>query len=201
MRAVFTRFSAYTDGCWRHALLLKQEELMTAIHAGGAPPALAHIGNVVPQGYAYYEKCVESAEDQSLPTAYLKWYTIRPPEVEVTPEQLAESRAFVAAEVERLGIPGELGFVLLHRAGPMLLLLLSTWRNTNEVWESVYVKEAAAPGGYAPLDFDSGHRGTFCVWELGAVWHERQAWVRFLRSARDEDAKLAYIADRFSGLV
>jgi hypothetical protein len=45
------------------------------------------------------------------------------------------------------------------------------------------------------------HRGTFCVWELGAVWHERQAWVRFLSSQRDEAAKLAYINDRFSGLV
>lgn len=167
----------------------------------GTTPHLADLGNIVPDGYAYHEKLVSPGEDLSLPAAYLKWYTIRPPEVEITPEQVAQSRACIAAEVERLGISGELGFVLLHRAGPVLLLLLSTWRNINEVWESVYVKEADQSSGYAPLAFESSHRGTFCVWELGPVWHERQAWVRFLRSERDEAAKRAYIADRFSGTV
>jgi len=28
----------------------------------------------------------------------------------------------------------------------------------------------------------------FCVWELVPVWHEQQAWKRFLESARDEAA-------------
>jgi hypothetical protein len=167
----------------------------------GITPSLAQVGNVVPQGYAYYEKSVLPGEDLILPTAYLKWYTISPPEVEIAPEQIAESRTFTAAEVGRLRIAGELGFVLLHRAGPVLLLLISTWRNINEVWESAYVKEVAASGGYAPLYVEGNHRGTFCVWELGPVWHERQAWVRFLRSDRGEAAKRAYVADRFSGLV
>jgi hypothetical protein len=91
--------------------------------------------------------------------------------------------------------------VLLHRAGPVLLLLLITWRNTNELWESVYVKDVARAEGYAPVEFESSHRGTFCVWELGPIWHERHAWVRFLSSKRDQQAKLAYVNDRFSGLV
>ncbi|MEP7291924.1 MAG: hypothetical protein ABI835_09075, partial [Chloroflexota bacterium] len=56
-------------------------------------------------------------------------------------------------------------------------------------------------GSYDPLPFASSHRGTYCVWELGAVWHERHAWVRFLSSKRDQEAKLAYITDRFSGRV
>ena len=37
--------------------------------------------------------------------------------------------------------------------------------------------------------FESTHRPTFCVWELGAVWHEQQAWSRYLRSSRDESAE------------
>jgi hypothetical protein len=164
-------------------------------------PDLERFGNVVPEGYAYYKKLVAPGQDLSLPNAYLKWYDIRPPDVEITQEQLLESRAFVAAEVERLKFENELGFVLLHRAGPMLLLMIMTWRNTNEIWESVYVKDLRCADGYRLTEFESSHRGTFCVWELGPVWHERHAWVRFLSSKRDVEAKLAYVNERFSGLV
>ena len=149
----------------------------------------------------YAEKLVTPGEDLSLPNAYLKWYDIYPPDVPITAEQAAESRAFIATEVERLGFEAELGFVILHRAGPALLLMLMTWRNTNEIWESVYVKEVARDDSYALVTFEQSHRATFCVWELGPVWHERHAWVRFLSSKRDQEAKLAYVNDRFAGLV
>jgi hypothetical protein len=65
----------------------------------------------------------------------------------------------------------------------------------------VYVDDPARGGGYVPVAFETSHRGTFCVWELGAIWHERDAWVRFLSSKRDAAAKLAYLNDRFSGRV
>lgn len=162
-------------------------------------PNLQNLGNVVPEGYTYYEKMITPGEDLSLPTAYLKWYDLYPPDVPITPEQIADSRAFLTAEIEKLGIKGELGFVIMHRAGDVLLLLLTTWRNTNEMWESVYFKQVDSAVGYASVPFGDQHRGTFCVWELGAVWHERHAWVRFIQSKRDDAAKLAYINDRFTG--
>src|SRR5215216_3130649 len=164
-------------------------------------PALDAFGNVAPEGYRYYEKLVTAREDLSLPNAYLKWYDLYPAEDEITPEQAAECRAFVSAQAEQLKLDHELGFVILHRAGPYLLLLLTTWRNTNEMWESVYVKDLRQAGGYVPNQFVNEHRGTYCVWELGIVWHERDAWVRFLSSERDNEAKLAYINDRFAGVV
>lgn len=164
-------------------------------------PHLGDFGNVVPEGYLYYQKLVRPQEDLSLPQAYFKWYDIYPPEAAITVEQRAECRAFVAAEAQRLQFAQELGFVLLHRAGPFLLLMIMTWRNTNEIWESVYVKDLSRNGGYRLQEFEGSHRGTFCVWELAPVWHERHAWVRFLSSQRTEEAKLAYINDRFSGLI
>jgi hypothetical protein len=164
---------------------------------------LESLGNVVPVGYEYYKKLITPIEGLSLPGAYLKWYNIQPPDVEITKEQVAETRAFLVAEAGagRLKLEGDLGFVVLHRAGPVLLLLVTTWRNTNEMWESVYAKEAASAEGYRPVAFEGSHRATYCVWELGAVWHERNAWVRFIQSRRDEEAKLAYLNDRFSGWV
>jgi hypothetical protein len=164
-------------------------------------PQLRDFGNVVPEGYQYYQKLVTPREDLNLAQAYLKWYDIYPPDAAITPAQREESRAFVAAEAQRLQLAQELGFVLLHRAGAFLLLMVMTWRNTNEIWESVYVKDLDQRTGYRVQEFEGSHRGTFCVWELAPVWHERHAWVRFLASQRGEEAKLAYINDRFSGLV
>ena len=164
-------------------------------------PHLERLGNVVPKGYTYYQKLVTPGEDISLPRAYLKWYEIRHLDAEIPQDLVEETRAFVAAEVERLKLQDELGFVLLHECRPALLLMINTWRSTNEIWESVYAKDMRRTESYQPTTFETGHRGTFCVWELGPVWHERQAWTRFLSSKRDEAAKLAYVNDRFSGLV
>ncbi|HET8842401.1 MAG TPA: hypothetical protein VFN35_13100 [Ktedonobacteraceae bacterium] len=164
-------------------------------------PHLASLGNIVPDGYEYEEKIILPGEDLNLPQVYLKWYDIRHPEREITPAQVASSRAFLVSEIEagRLQFQDELGFAILHHCGSVLLLLLTTWRNTNELWEALYVKEVPETGGYAPVADGGCQRGTYCVWELGAVWHERQAWVRYLRSSRDEEAKYAYLTDRFSG--
>ena len=164
-------------------------------------PHLASLGNVVPDGYTYEEKIIIPGEDLNLPHVYLKWYDIRHAEVEITSDQEASSRAFIIAEIEagRLQFQDELGFAILHHCGSVLLLLLTTWRNTNELWEAVYVKEVSGTGEYTPIADQGRQRGTYCVWELGAVWHERQAWVRYLQSPRDEEARYAYITDRFSG--
>jgi len=51
------------------------------------------------------------------------------------------------------------------------------------------------------LDDRGTHRPTFCVWELGAVWHEQQAWSRYLRSERDDAAKQTYLRDSYEGPV
>jgi hypothetical protein len=164
---------------------------------------LSHLGNVVPEDYRYYEKTVTPGDDLVLPSVYLKWYDLYPADDPITLEQSAETRAYITSEVAagRLTFANELGFVILHRAGSMLLLLITTWRNTNEMWESVYLKPVDQPGSYRLLEFDSTHRGTYCVWELGVVWHERHAWVRFLSSKRDDTAKLDYIHDRFLGKI
>ncbi len=164
-----------------------------------AIPNLEALGNVVPDGYEYYEKKFTPAEDLSLPTAYLKWYNLYPADKLITPEQVAEARAFLATEVPNLNLQNELGFVIFHRAGAYLLLMLMTWRNTNEIWESTWYKEVDTASAYQPNVYENSHRGTYCVWELGAVWHERHAWVRFIKSKRDDEAKLAYINDKFTG--
>jgi hypothetical protein len=165
-------------------------------------PHLSRLG-AIPTQFQHYDKLVTIGDDLSLPNAYLKWYDMRRPEVEMPATLIQESREFLLAEVAagRLDIDGQLGFVELHHCTSVAFLLVCGWNNENELWEAPYIKDLTSPGVFAPFEARSGiDRAMFCVWELAPVWHERQAWVRYLRSDRDEDAKYTYLADRFVGV-
>ena len=101
-----------------------------------------------------------------------------------------------------LGDLGELGFVVLHRCGESFyFLLVCTWRNENELWETVWANRRRLRRLLPTVAAEGARRATFCVWELGAVCYERQAWSRFLCSPRDVTARHAYLRDTYDGLV
>ena len=133
----------------------------------------------------------------------LKWYDIAPADEPVPGPIRALARATLrgAIDSDAIDLKDDLGFVILHRCGEgFFFLLVSTWRNDNELWETVWARSDDA-AGFRPWPLAGTHRPTFCVWELGAVWHEQQAWSRFLRSERDADAREAYLEDSFAGEV
>jgi len=107
-----------------------------------------------------------------------------------------------AARGDELGVLGEVGFVILHRCGEdFYFLLVCTWRNENELWETVWAKNGESDVLFRRWPTEGEHRPTFCVWELGAVCHEREAWTRYLLSPRDKPAKDAYLRDSYAGAV
>ena len=72
------------------------------------------------------------------------------------------------------------GFVILHRCGnDFYFLIVNTWRNNNELWETVYYKNGDAMDDFALFPREAKHKPTYCVWELVPLWHEKQAWERF----------------------
>ena len=155
---------------------------------GTTPSDLSVIDNVAP-GYVHRDKLIEPGEGLALKGAWLKWYDIALPDMPVPVEIRNLARAAVEREAAggKMDLTGELGFVILHRCSKdFYFLLVCSWRHENEIWKSTF----ATP-----------HRGTYCVWELGAVWHEQQAWKRYLRSARDDAAKLGYLGDSYRGEV
>ena len=137
--------------------------------------------------------------------ATLKWYDVTPSDAPVAPEMRTLARRVLEDCVEEgsLEIGEGLGFVILHRCGSegFHFLLVGTWRNDNELWETVLAKHADSDPGFGPWVVEDGHRPTFCVWELGVVAHERLAWARYLRSARDDGARRAYLDDLLEGEV
>jgi hypothetical protein len=167
----------------------------------GTIPKLSALGVITPS-YEHYPKVAEPGAGLSLAGGYLKWYEIRRPHVEMPPALIRESREFLQTETasDRLRLHNQLGFVELHHCTSVAFLLVFTWNNDNEMWMTVYIKDLVDDSAYQLFDVADGcHRTTCCVWELAPVWHERQAWARYLRSARDEEARFAYLADSFSG--
>ena len=161
---------------------------------------LKQLGAVRPD-YHHVSKLVRPAESLMLDDALLKWYDVAPADARVPSGVRALARRNLRAGVRagRLELSGDLGFVVLHRCGDdFYFLLVCTWRNDNELWETVWAKRGD-DDEFKPWPVEGTHRPTFCVWELGAVCHERKAWTRYLRSARDEAAKLAYARDTFEG--
>ena len=154
--------------------------------------------------YEHIFKEIRPAASVRLGSAVLKWYEVAPPSSPVLPAIRALARRDLeeASDSGELAVDDELGFVILHRCGESFyFLLVSTWRNDNELWETVWAKDGGDADSFKPWPIGRGHRPTFCVWELGVVCNEQRAWSRYLRSARDETAKQAYLDDAFTGLV
>jgi hypothetical protein len=164
---------------------------------------LENLGNVT-SDYRHASKFIKPAPGIALSEAYLKWYDIARPEAGVPGDIAAMARNYLQDEAssQNLSLGDALGFVILHRCGDAFyFLIVCTWRNDNEIWETVYAKVSEEDPGFRPFPTEGPHRPTYCVWELGAVWHEKLAWSRYLNSPRDADAKQLYLQDSYEGLV
>jgi hypothetical protein len=152
----------------------------------------------VAANYVHRDKFASPREGIAAGETRLKWSNVAPLEAPVPMEIEKLARDYL----KDVRVAGDLGFVILHRCGEAFyFLLVSTWRNENELWESVYAKANANQPNFKPFTFETSHRGTFCVWELGVVWHEKQAWTRFLKSKRATEDVTYYLNDRFEGSV
>lgn len=153
--------------------------------------------------YIHYDKEIEPKQELSLAGRRLKWYDIFTPGEPVPPAIHLMARDFLEkrAGAGEFGQLGDLGFVILHRCGAdFYFLLVCSWTGNQELWESVYAKDGS-DSGFRDFPLPGPHRGTYCVWEMGAVWHEQQAWRRFLFSDRSEMAVAAWLKDQYKGPV
>jgi hypothetical protein len=152
----------------------------------------------VDPAYRHRAKVALPGAPIAAPGAFFKWYDLHEEGREIPAEIASSARGCVASG--RTGAPG-LGFVILHRCGESFyFLLVSSWRNENELWETVYYRDAGM-SDFAPFPREGSHKPTFCVWELGPVGHEQLAWQRFLSSGRGAADAEAWRGDQLSGTV
>lgn len=161
---------------------------------------LAHVlatNSGIDPGYRHQSKRVTPLAPLMLPQAVLKWYGVHENSRPI-PEAVTEMarQQLATAPLEAQGM----GFAILHRCGESFyFLIVCTWRNSNELWQTVLYKDTDTATSFTLFPRDEAHKATLCVWELVPVWHEQQAWTRFLASARDEAAAQAWLADGYAG--
>ena len=147
--------------------------------------------------YKHAPKQVTPGEAFEPPGVVLKWYAVNSNDLPV-PDKITKLARFYLTKnpLEARG----LGFVILHRCGKdFYFLIVCTWRGSNEIWETVFYKDGDAMSDFALFPREKNHKPAFCVWELAPVWHEKQAWERFLNSARDESAAQVWRDDCYDG--
>ena len=151
----------------------------------------------VDAGYAHGPKQATPGAAFQHKGTVLKWYALHPQDRPVPGEIGELARSYLSRN--KLEAKG-LGFVILHRCGKdFYFLIVNTWRNNNELWETVFYKNGEAMDDFALWPRDSVHKPTFCVWELVPVWHEKESWERFLKSSRDEAAARSWLEDCYTG--
>jgi hypothetical protein len=164
----------------------------------------SHITPSVADAYVHRDKWITPARPLDLGGIRLKWYDVAARDTPVEPAIATLARAHLTREAggDALRLKGDLGFIVLHRCGAeFYFLIVNTWANENEVWEQVFAKQNAQSQSFALFPRQGPQLPTFCIWELGAVLHEQQAWRRYLLSPRDERARQTYLADHFEGVV
>ncbi|MFS4471137.1 hypothetical protein [Chryseobacterium sp. T20] len=127
-----------------------------------------------------------------------KWYDLASDPSEVSQQDIDNAQLCIENAEENFKNIDDLGFVIMHRCGKNYLLLVCTWRSENELWESVYYDGS---GKFEIWDRNKTHLPTYCVWEMGIVYHESQSWKKFLGSGREEKDKEEYLNDFFEGEV
>jgi hypothetical protein len=153
----------------------------------------------VASGYRHVSKWVSPGEPLEPKGAFLKWYGLHPVDSPIPDDlsRLARAR-LLASPLDARG----LGFVILHRCGSnFYFLIVCTWRESNELWQTVFYKNGASMNEFEVFPRGDTHIPTLCVWELGPVWHEQGAWERYLLSARDDAAAKDWMADTTSGPI
>jgi hypothetical protein len=146
--------------------------------------------------YRHRPKRVTAGEPIEPEGAVLKWYGINYEDSPIPEAMTQLARAY--AEKTPLEARG-FGFVILHRCkNDFYFLIVCTWRGNNELWETVFYKDGSGMADFALFPREREHKGSYCVWEMVPVWHEKEAWEKFLMSERDERASRAWLDDRFT---
>ncbi|HEY7863796.1 MAG TPA: hypothetical protein VIE39_09050 [Thermoanaerobaculia bacterium] len=162
-----------------------------------SPARLLETISEVAKNYRHAPKQVAPGVPFEKDGVILKWSEVHPMGRPVPAEISQLARAFLATATLEASGPG---IVVLHRCGEAFyFLIVSTWKNDNELWETVFYKDGDTMRDFALFPRDAAHKPTYCVWELMPIWHEKQAWVRFLESPRDEAAAERWLRDEYSG--
>ena len=154
-----------------------------------------NIGNV--RNYRDEQRRVTSQGLVINPSLVLKMYSmLKETSPHFSPRALRRSNHFLQQEIRdgRLEPLLGMGFAILSED----TLNVARWGWTAEspivVKNKLYEHDFRSENGKT-TELDIGKEGPFCIWELGIVGYEREAWRRYLDSERTNQDKAHYLFD------
>ncbi len=164
---------------------------------------LADVGNF--EGCVSKSRIVRPEEILTTPQLLLKFYTMIERDSPLLPsETIGVMREFINRERDgkRIKPCSGLGLAILSEG----VLNIVKWENTNPpnppiIKQDIYTYDPAQmpTGKIKRISLDK--EGTFCLYELAIVSHEKNAFHIFLDSGRSNRDKEVYLQESFSGEV
>ncbi len=154
----------------------------------------------IPSQYVHHRREVRPGEPLVLERGVLKWYEVFRHGEEPKRDLDATARAAVSDLALGGSFPLQhgVGFVIVHHSTVSDYLVACCWHQTQELWHAILIRPADGSAGFRQ-EWPSRTSGSFCVWEMAPMWHERNAWERYLLSSREDDAMDAYLNDQLVG--
>jgi hypothetical protein len=117
----------------------------------------------VAANYMHRDKFAVPRDGIAAGDSQLKWSNVALPDA-LLPREIEELARDCLKNVR---VAGEFSFVILHRCGEVFyFLIVSTWCNENELWESVYAKQSAGEPNFRPFTVETSHRGPYACGSL-----------------------------------
>ena len=156
----------------------------------------------VPASYEHHDRRIEPRDPVIGSAAILKWYNVYDLSDTVPDGVEAASRIKVAELLESGVVDPEygMGLVVLHHASANDFLMVGGWRGHQEYWHSVLARAANSDEPWKPIELGE-FAPIMCVWEMSPVWHERDAWVAYLKSSRTSEDRRAWLSDQLSAVM
>ena len=152
------------------------------------------IGNLR-ENYKHQSRTVRSRGLVTTPSLFLKLYSMAK-DAHPTNKTISDATRLLEREVAEGKIDPltGLGFAILSEG----MLNVARWDKEYPivVKNQIYGFEGSINSA-KPLDIMDV--GSFCIWELGIVAHEKEAWKRFLDSERGKNEKCGYLSDFIEG--
>ena len=88
--------------------------------------------------------------------------------------------------------------LIVHEGREGVFSILNWWVDENMLKNQVFITTPDKPTEFKLIS-DSGI--AFCVWELGIIWHERNAWIKHVLENPEAPEFSEYLNDTYSGPI
>jgi len=160
-------------------------------------PEYLRIGNIR-EDYEHEPRIAINAGLVISPNLVLKMYSMVNVGAKRDGDLVINAKKFLTREInnKRIEPLTGLGFAVLSNG----YVNVARWDIVNPIVlkNQVYAYESCDSEFETEL-LDVSDAGSFCVWELGIVDHEKEAWKRYIQSERSNAEKRTYLDDMVEG--